>query len=291
MKNTYHVFVYGTLRCHESNHHLLKNAKCLCRQAWTNGILYDTGYGYPGLLASATKRVYGEVYKVNEEQLKQLDLLEGYEEGGKNNLYKRITQTIYTDSGQVEAFVYLYLQARDTMLEEIVFGDWKCHRYLDQEELLYFSYGSCMDDERFHLAGVQEEFTRVKGCGIASNFSLAYTRKFHDGGRADMVESAEKVEGKVYQIERKTLKYLFKREGVYSQIYRPAFIEMKIDGIRYTNVLTFLVIDKEKEVAPPEHYYTEILRGAKGFVSKEYYRNLQNDLEQKFKIELKQGGE
>lgn len=57
-----------------------------------------------------------------------------------------------------------------------------------------------------------------------------------------------------------------------------------IDGIRYKNVLTFLVIDKEEEVAPPEHYYTVILRGAKGFVSKGYFQKLQDDLEQKFRI-------
>ncbi|WP_170843929.1 gamma-glutamylcyclotransferase [Mesobacillus persicus] len=292
MNDTYYVFVYGTLRQHESNHHLLKNASCLWRQAWTNGILYDTGYGYPGLLASTTNRVYGEVYEVNGEQLKQLDLLEGYEEDGKNNLYERIIQTIHTDSGPVEAFVYLYLPAHVTELEEIVFGDWKCRRYLNRQEFLYFAYGSCMDDERFKLAGVHEQFARVKGCGVASNFSLAYSRKFHDGGRADMVEeSTEMVEGKVYQIERKTLDYLFKREGVHSQIYRPAFIDVMIDGISYKNVLTFLVIDKEEEVAPPEHYYTEILRGAKGLVSKDYYQKLQDDLEQKFRIQLKVGEE
>lgn len=270
MKNTYYVFVYGTLRQHESNHHLLKNASCLWRQAWTIGILYDTGYGYPGMLASTTNRVYGEVYEVNGEQLKQLDLLEGYEEYGKNNLYERITQTIHTDSGPVEAFVYLYLPARVTELEEIVFGDWKCHRYLNQREFLYFG----MDDEHFKLAGVHEQFARVKGCGAASNFSLAYSRKFLDGGRADMVEeSTEMVEGKVYQIERKTLDYLFKREGVHSQIYRPAFIDVMIDGIRYKNVLTFLVIDKEEEVAPPEHYYTEFFAGPKALLVRDIFKN------------------
>lgn len=280
MKNKNYVFVYGTLRKHEANHHFLKEARCISQQCWTHGILYDTGNGYPAMV-SGGQRVYGELYEVTAEQLKRLDILEGYKGVGRDNHYERSTQVIHTDFATSEAYVYVYSQPiRD--FKEIRFGDWKCHRYLQQGEFLYFAYGSCMDTERFEDAGVKHQFDRVIGCGVAESYSLAYTRKSRDGGRADLIESNEQVEGKVYQITSETLPYLYRREGVTANIYRPAFIEVKINNKLYKNVLTFFVVEKEDEVAPPPHYATEILRGAKGFVSEAYYQKLVDDLNVKF---------
>jgi gamma-glutamylcyclotransferase (GGCT)/AIG2-like uncharacterized protein YtfP len=282
MKNRNHVFVYGTLRQHEANHRLLKEARCVSRQCWTNGILFDTGYGYPAMVPSPCQRVYGELYEVTDEQLKRLDELEGYQGVGKDNHYDRITQVVHSDFATSEAYVYVYSPPYRSDSTEIKFGDWKVHRYLEQDELLYFAYGSCMDDERFQDAGVKQQFERVIGCGVVQNYSLAYTRKSHDGGRADLIESIEHVEGKVYQITSETLPYLYRREGVTANIYRPAFLDVTIHHKTYRNVLTFLVVDKEDEVAPPPHYAAEILRGAKGFVSDYYYQKLSNDLNVKF---------
>lgn len=282
MKNVYRVFVYGTLRQHESNHYLLKEARCVSRQCWTNGIIYDIGYRYPVMVVSTSKRVYGEVYEVTAQQFERLDMLEGYKGEGKDNLYERITQVVHTDFDTIEAYVYVYSPANIYELDEIMFGDWKCNRYLQQDELLYFAYGSCIDNKRFQLAGVKHQFERVLGCGVAKNYSLAYTRKAHDGGRADLIESAAYVEGKVYHISRETLTYLYQREGVTAHIYRPAFIDVTIAGKTYRNVLTFLVVDKAEEAAPPIHYVTEILRGAKGFVSDSYYQKLVDELHNKF---------
>lgn len=278
------VFVYGTLRQHEANHYLLRNARCVSRQCWTYGILYDTGYGYPAMLTDKRNRVYGELYEVNAQQLERLDVFEGYEGKGKDNLYELTTQVVHTDFDKIKSYVYVYSSSNTTDLDEIKFGDWKCHRYLQQDELLYFAYGSCMDDERFQLAGVKHQFVRVVGCGVAKNYSLSYTRKAYDGGRADLIESAEYTEGKVYHISNEALTYLYQREGVNAHIYRPAFIDITIDGKAYLNVLTFLVVDKAEEAAPPKHYWTEILRGAKGFVSESYYQKLVGDLREKFGI-------
>lgn len=283
-KNRFEVFVYGTLRQHETNNYLLKDARCVSRQCWTNGTLYDTGCGYPAMVAGTSIRVYGEVYEVTAEQLKRLDVLEGYEGQGKNNLYDRITQEVHTDFGIIEALLYVFSDENVSELEAINFGDWKCHRYLQQDEFLYFAYGSCLDDERIQLAGVKHQFERVLGCGVANGYSLAYTRKAHDGGRADLIESDEYAEGKVYYITRDALPYLFRREGVTAAIYRPAFIDVTIDEKSYKNVLTFLVVDKTEEVAPPINYATEILRGAEGFVSDRYYQKIVTDLETKFKM-------
>lgn len=291
MTKTIKVFVYGTLRQHEANSPLLQEAKCFARQAWTKGRLYDTGFGFPAMATNSTEKVYGEVYEVTTHQLHRLDLLEGYNGKEASNHYERIMQTVHTDFGSVEAYVYVYLPHQVTDLQPIPFGDWKCHRFLHEEKLYYFAYGSCMDDERFQLAGVKNKFTNVVGCGVADNYTLAYTRQAADGGRADMSENTPgtTVEGKVYEIDQEALRYLYRREGVNANIYRPAFIDININGHLHKDALTFLVIDKEEEVAPPVHYATEILRGASGFVSDHYYHKLQADLLTKFQMKMKEG--
>jgi gamma-glutamylcyclotransferase (GGCT)/AIG2-like uncharacterized protein YtfP len=278
MEKTYKVFVYGTLRENEFNHHLLYGAVCLAKQCWTNGILFDTELGYPAMITNNVKRVYGELYEVNETQLKKLDRLEGYEAKGIENEYERIIQTIFTDQHSEQAFVYRYLHNKVKELPMIKSGDWKCHLYTNKSKLLYFAYGSCMDNERFKLGEVDHLFENIVGCGHALNFSLAYTVHFQDGSRADMIEADDIVEGKVYEINQEALHYLYEREGVLINIYRPAFINIKINGVLHKNVLTFLVINKKEEIAPPKHYSNEILRGAKGFVSDDYYRKLENKL-------------
>jgi gamma-glutamylcyclotransferase (GGCT)/AIG2-like uncharacterized protein YtfP len=116
------VFVYGTLRKGERNAQLLKGAKFIAEQCWTNGILYDTRYGYPAMKQSPTSRIYGELYTVTEDELKRIDELEGYTEGGTNNLYERIEQTVYTDNGQCKAFVYVANQG-NLLRKKIHYGD------------------------------------------------------------------------------------------------------------------------------------------------------------------------
>lgn len=283
---TYRVFVYGTLRQGEVNHSLLKQAKCLARQAWTNGVLYDTTCGYPAMVRDNEERVYGEVYEISEDQLRRLDELEGYTGNQTEDLYDRVIQTIFTDHGCYDAYVYIFEPTKASHLAKIDFGDWKCHQYIKQDQHLYFAYGSCMDDERFRSASVDHLFTKVRGCGIAKDYRLAYTRRSIDGGRADMVEADQWVEGKVYEITREALDYLFLREGVYNGIYRPAFINIEIAGKEHENVLTFLVIDKDEELAPPEHYANEILRGALHVVSDPYYERIRKELVERFQLKI-----
>ncbi|SDL69436.1 gamma-glutamylcyclotransferase [Sediminibacillus halophilus] len=286
MSNNHLVFVYGTLRENEPNYNLLENAIRVASQCWTGGVLYDTGSGYPVMGVSSLHRVYGEVYEVTTDTLHQLDELEGFRGSTEKNLCERVSQTIYSDRGAMEASVYINGAFPLEQLEEVKFGDWKCHRYLEDDSFRYFAYGSCMDSERFTTAGVAEHFTKVIGCGKANNFSLAFTRAAEDGGRADIIESDGYVEGKVYELNKEALEYLFVREGVQGQLYRPAFVSVDVDGKVLQNVLTFIVIDKSTEIAPPIHYAIEILRGASGVVSDQYYHQIEEDLFRKFQLKI-----
>lgn len=125
MTHSYFVFVYGTLRKSERNHHLLEYASCLEESCWTNGLLFDTGLGYPAVKESIDGRVQGELYIVNESQLGALDELEGYYGPGKKNLYNRIAQKVFTKTGDYEAYLYILHPENEGMLKaQIESGDW-----------------------------------------------------------------------------------------------------------------------------------------------------------------------
>jgi gamma-glutamylcyclotransferase (GGCT)/AIG2-like uncharacterized protein YtfP len=273
MKN---MFVYGTLRKGEGNAHYLKGATRLAEQCWTNGELNDTGYGYPAVKQSRSSRVYGELYEVTDLELKQIDQLEGFRDGGTNNLYERVEQMVYTDKGPVTAYVDIASQA-NLLNNRIPDGDWKEYRLLNKQRstVLYFAYGSCMDDKRFIEQGVDHYFQNMVGVGVLDNYSLRFTRKSTvDGmGRADIVEEGGQVEGKAYEIPVEALKnYLYQREGA-PFAYRATFVTIKLNG-KDTQAITFTVKNKNEETAPPADYEEEILRGAKGYLSEDYILKL-----------------
>jgi gamma-glutamylcyclotransferase (GGCT)/AIG2-like uncharacterized protein YtfP len=266
------VFVYGTLRRGERNAHLLKYATCIAEQCWTTGLLFDSGYGYPAMKQTTSSRVYGELYAISEDDLKRLDQLEGYTSGGTNNLYERIEQTVFTDKGSSVAYVYVASKA-DLLKRRIPYGDWKesCLIEKQNDSVHYFAYGSCMDQKRFIEDKVSHYFQNMLGVGLLMNYTLRFTRKStKDGmGRADIVEEGGRVEGKVYKIPVKALDdYLYFREGA-PQAYRPTFVTIELNG-KKVQALTFVVTNKKEEIAPPEEYQEEILRGAKGYLSADY---------------------
>jgi gamma-glutamylcyclotransferase (GGCT)/AIG2-like uncharacterized protein YtfP len=276
-----YVFVYGTLRRNEHNQRLLQDAELVAQQAWTKGELFDTGLGYPALKGSNTGTVFGELYRVSDEQLRLLDQLEDYRDGAQDNLYERPIQAIYHDRGETEAFVYTIASHNEGMLvTPIPYGDWRVYQFeKEQDNVLYFAYGSCLDDARFKLAGVDHYFQKLVGRGVLDGYTLRYTKVFSDGGRADIVEEGGVVEGKVYEIPRECLTYLYRREGVGSRLYRPSLIEVDVNGKMLKNVLTFIVVDKDPETAPSDHYLEEIIRGGTGCLSDSYMDGLKKHVE------------
>ncbi len=119
------VFVYGTLRKGESNHSLLSDADLVLSDCWTYGRLFDTGHGYPCMIPHTQERVIGELYAVKDEELKRLDVLEEYDEQGKNNLYDRIIQPIYAEDSVFLAYLYVFSKDQVLDLAVIESGDWK----------------------------------------------------------------------------------------------------------------------------------------------------------------------
>ncbi|WP_164668864.1 gamma-glutamylcyclotransferase family protein [Virgibacillus doumboii] len=165
------VFVYGTLRKGERNHHYLDGASCIFQQCWTYGALYDTNSDYPVIKESAKEKVFGELYKISESNLTIIDRLEGYVDGDSDNLYNRKNVPVFDDRGKEhKGIIYTAGNSLSNSTKKIPSGDWSVHNYLKRDSLLYFAYGSCMDNERFQKAGVEQYFRKEYWMGLRFNF-------------------------------------------------------------------------------------------------------------------------
>lgn len=76
------VFVYGTLKQDGYNHFLLKGTEFIGYATTTEKFQMVQVHTFPALLKKEYSTIHGECYRVDDETLKQLDMLElpyGYE--------------------------------------------------------------------------------------------------------------------------------------------------------------------------------------------------------------------
>lgn len=268
------LFVYGTLLQHEDNHEAyMKESRLLAKSAWMNGKIYDTNQGYPACVPAETGTVYGELYEVTDNTLNKIDVLEGG--------YDKQEINVMTDQGQMTAVTYTVPKQKSSTLKEIESGCWKAYKMWQQKpsSFYYFAYGSCMDDARFKLAEVDHHFKQIIGGGILNGFTTRFTLVRPDGSRADMVEDGGETEGVIYKVPFDAIHYLYKREGVYEGTYRPAFVDVNIGDQIYEDCLTFLVLQKSEEIAPPAHYRSEIEKGADLYLSEVFRKKIRSHMD------------
>lgn len=118
------LFVYGTLLTNHGNWRYLLAPRIGKPDTITGFTLHSLG-GFPGIkLSENGESVVGEVFDITKEELPNIDRLEGYVEGGKNNtFYERIK--VVTDSGEL-CWTYLYLGNVSTRAK-IESGSWQTH--------------------------------------------------------------------------------------------------------------------------------------------------------------------
>lgn len=121
---TYPVFVYGTLKRNEFNHHWLEGAELVEARCHAFGRLYDTTWGFPAMVLDSRSRTIGEMYQVDCRQLALLDRLEGYRGEDAKNLYERVITGIDTTKGIVAAYAYVFRVEQVKGMKEIKCGDW-----------------------------------------------------------------------------------------------------------------------------------------------------------------------
>lgn len=121
-----YVFVYGTLRRGHGNHRLLKSANFI-GEAYVYGTMAALG-GIPAVIELGGKnKVRGEVYGVNDDELKELDRLEGYYGQGSDNFYNRVSVGPFFDKSNPprrECYMYTMKRQKDRTYNIVEHGDW-----------------------------------------------------------------------------------------------------------------------------------------------------------------------
>ena len=116
MRERTRVFVYGTLRAGEPNHHLLDH-HALVGEALTEPAFELISLGaFPAMIAGGTTAVVGEVYEVDPVTLAALDRLEGHP-----RFYQR---TVIRLEGGDEVLAYLLSPEQAQGRTRIPSGDW-----------------------------------------------------------------------------------------------------------------------------------------------------------------------
>jgi gamma-glutamylcyclotransferase (GGCT)/AIG2-like uncharacterized protein YtfP len=112
------VFVYGTLRPGQRNHHFMATAThygaYVTPACFT---LLDTG-PYPAALDEGATALVGDVFAVDEDTFAALDRLEDY----PVHYTRREIDTVHG-----RAWIYLWIAARDPAWPVIRHGDWCRH--------------------------------------------------------------------------------------------------------------------------------------------------------------------
>lgn len=97
------VFVYGTLMKNCYNHEqYLKGQKYLGQAVLPGYALYNLG-DYPGVISDKKEKVLGELYEIDQQILKCLDVLEG-----NDCLYIRHSVEVIIDDIKIGAEVYVW---------------------------------------------------------------------------------------------------------------------------------------------------------------------------------------
>ena len=114
--DTYHLFVYGSLRSGFRNeaYAYLSKYFTLVAEGVVKGKLYDTG-SYPvAIPTEESKFIKGELYRLNNTSefdwaMDQIDDYEGlHVEAGETPLYKRALADVFIDSDKTSAWIYWY---------------------------------------------------------------------------------------------------------------------------------------------------------------------------------------
>ena len=144
--------------------------------------------------------------------------------------------------------------------------------------MLYFAYGSNMNQERLKERGVEFENPRS---AILRDYILKFNKinsKVENAGYANIEASAGSiVEGILYEVTEDGLKSLDKYEGVGSGDYCRKEVEVFTKDNKPHLAITYIACPEKirDNLKPTKEYLNHLLKG-KNFLSFEYYEKLKN---------------
>lgn len=130
----------------------------------------------------------------------------------------------------------------------------------------YFAYGSCMCPVDLKRTFGENTHPFVIGPATLKGYRLGFYRRSlrRNCGALDIVRDPRStVEGVLYQLPWRFSDRLDEREEVPRNGYRHEYIEVSCQNRMYTDVRTYVVVDKlEQELAPNDWYFHVVMRGA-----------------------------
>lgn len=149
----------------------------------------------------------------------------------------------------------------------------------------YFAYGSCMCPVDLQRTVGESTHHYVVGTAKLQGYRLAFNRRsrHRNCGVLDIVpERSSSVEGVLYQLPWRLSDRLDEREEVPTGGYRREMITVCCGDRPYTDVRTYIVVQKlPRELAPNDWYFDVVMRGATTCgLSEEYCWRLFNRMHQ-----------
>lgn len=245
------VFVYGSLKRQQANHHWLDGARFVGRARLRGAQLYSLG-AYPmAVLRDHTSHViHGEVFEVDAAGLDRLDQLEGYP-----GYYDR--QVLALSDG-TSAWVYLGNDDHVKGCSLVAFGDWA--------STPVFSYGSNMDP-----AQLQQRCQDWDGTGLVvrlEGWRWGITKRADgrdgEGYAGIQPDSGAHCWGVVHHISGRDRRILDLREGVGIHHYRHEQLMVTTSEGETFAALAYVPEPEylADELLASSHYRQRILNGA-----------------------------
>ncbi|MFW6358971.1 MAG: gamma-glutamylcyclotransferase [Chroococcales cyanobacterium] len=142
-------------------------------------------------------------------------------------------------------------------------GQWQSQ---SEPSFYYFAYGSCMCPVDLKRSLGENTHSYVLGVGILSHYRLGFYRhsQRRNCGVLDIIpDRHSQIEGVLYRLPWRLSDRLDIREEIPHNGYRHEYVDVIYKGKRYSNVRTYVVVDKLKEeLAPNDWYFQVVLRGA-----------------------------
>jgi gamma-glutamylaminecyclotransferase len=118
------VFVYGSLRAGFGNHGLLEGSEYVGKAFTAPAFTMLHLGGFPGIVQSGGTSIVGEVYKVDDDTLRNLDRLEGHP-----SFYERRQHVVDLEGNLETVSMYVlpdvWLDGNNKIVES---GDWAAAR-------------------------------------------------------------------------------------------------------------------------------------------------------------------
>ncbi|CAE6723165.1 gamma-glutamylcyclotransferase [Candidatus Nitrotoga fabula] len=234
------IFVYGTLLRGMLRAPVLNDSEFL-GSGFIQGSFYDLGE-YPGV-CEGKDPIYGEIYQVDQNTLKTLDQIEGYNPAAeRQSLYvrKNVFVTPFDGGTPIEAITYFY-NGDITGCNLIACGDYR--RYIMEntsDDQWYLAYGSNMNHKQMiDRVGAAKQVI----AGYVNGYQLVFNKCAEDGGVAENIGyiKGNRCPVLAYQLTKEQLNELDFYEGA---------------GTHYIRLgLQFNFMDKEKRRFKLGHVY------------------------------------